>query len=113
MCWFASRCTLTHTCSYMYLFSIYTYIYIYIPIVEHCLQLQGEWHGLRRDMEDLLQSKDTLAKELSSMSQTGTYKPDVFRGHCTQRGSQGYLMMDMDLATAKRIPEFLWGESVK
>jgi lipopolysaccharide biosynthesis glycosyltransferase len=57
--------------------------------VEHCLEMAQQWHSLRSDLEaSLLElTNDELIKEGAS----GTYKPDVFHGHCDGDGDAHYL----------------------
>jgi hypothetical protein len=57
--------------------------------VEHCLEMAQQWHSLRSDLEaSLLElTNDEFIKEGAS----GTYKPDVFHGHCDGDGDAHYL----------------------
>jgi len=72
--------------------------------LDHCLDLVGKWHELRSDLEDQLfaLTKDTT---INSNGRSGKYKTDVFRGHCSEDGNDGYLSLAGKNATYERVVE--------
>ena len=57
--------------------------------LDHCMMLLQKWHAVRLDLETQLFN---LTGDSSIMDgTTGTYKSDVFLGHCTEDGFGGYL----------------------
>jgi hypothetical protein len=62
--------------------------------LDHCMKLQHMWHSLRLDLENQLFN---LTEDASIRDgATGTYKSDVFLGHCKDDGgdgNDGYLML--------------------
>ena len=69
----------------------------------HCLELQREWHKMRVDLEtQLLQ---LTGDETIRAGQNGTYKTDVFQGHCNGNGGSFYLNMSGRNETLRRISE--------
>ena len=71
--------------------------------VDHCLQLHREWHKLRKELEDLLY-KLTLDEMIPEGSE-GSYRSDVFLGHCNDDGNKGYLPMKGKVETFQRVQE--------
>jgi len=71
--------------------------------LDHCLMLHREWHKLRSELErDLFK----LTGDQTIFDSTkGTYKDDVFMGHCNEDGNEGYLLMTGTDETFKRIDE--------
>ena len=67
------------------------------------MMLQNMWHSLRSELENELfkLTGDTTIKEASN----GTYLPDVFLGHCTENGNDGYLQMTSKPETFSRFSE--------
>jgi hypothetical protein len=68
-----------------------------IPIdsvhLDHCMMLQTVWHTTRRDLERQLQPLVAAwnASAVVDTSLQGTYKPDVFQGHCRDNGGDYYV----------------------
>ena len=75
--------------------------------VDHCLQLAKVWHDYRTDLETKLLK--LTGDDGIGAGQTGTYMPQVFGGHCTELGPQGYLPMGASKESLKRVRE-LYGE---
>jgi hypothetical protein len=57
--------------------------------LDHCLQLMTAWHRMRDDLETKL-LKLTKDKSIDG-GRNGTYKSDVFFGHCRGNGGENYL----------------------
>ncbi|GKY99674.1 hypothetical protein MPSEU_000921400 [Mayamaea pseudoterrestris] len=80
-------------------------------ILTHCMELQRVWHDYRSDLEQqllTLQSNDgnVHAANAISKGQSGNYMRDVFQGHCTSNGGQGYMPIGgHDSVIMRRIPE--------
>lgn len=57
--------------------------------VDHCMMLLEKWHSVRLDLENKLfdLTGDTSIREGS----IGNFKKDIFHGHCTEDGFDGYL----------------------
>lgn len=62
--------------------------------LEHCVELTTKWHVVRKDLEDKLYSL-TNDKGIFE-GHAGTYRPHIFRGHCTGEGSPGYTSIKGD-----------------
>lgn len=70
---------------------------------DHCLEMAQAWHSLRSDLEE---SMYNLTKDESiHAAATGTYRKDIFQGHCTDDGSSHYLNIGGSPETRKRIHE--------
>ena len=72
-------------------------------LVDHCLELQRQWHNTRNDLEDRLHRLTGDSSILESRS--GKYFPDVFQGHCTNFSSSGYLRIVGKNESFRRVPE--------
>jgi hypothetical protein len=57
--------------------------------VEHCLLMAQQWHALRSDLESSLYNL-TMDDSIKSGS-TGSYRRDIFQGHCQDDGAEHYL----------------------
>jgi hypothetical protein len=70
---------------------------------EHCMEMLTEWHTIRTDLEYQLYqlTGDTTIHH----GQIGTYKPNVFQGHCTENSGSGYIQISATKETIQRIPE--------
>ena len=79
------------------------------------MELQGAWHGLRQDLEELIQTQATKAGITlpSTMKNrpAGSYLPNTFLGHCSQAGADGYHAMEMNLDILAQIPALIWGDT--
>lgn len=71
--------------------------------LDHCLELVHQWHDLRKDLEDQLFA---LSKDESIRNGTkGSYRVDVFNGHCKGDGNDNYLLLAGSSETFRRIHE--------
>lgn len=70
---------------------------------DHCLELVSVWHNVRYDLETKLlgMTGDATIKD----GQEGSYKAEVFRGHCKGNGAAHYLALSGKQTTLQRIPE--------
>ena len=71
--------------------------------LDHCMMLLQKWHSLRFDLENKLfnLTGDSSIREGSN----GTYKADVFLGHCSDDGYSGYLKLAVKNETFSRFSE--------
>lgn len=60
--------------------------------VEHCLEVNGHWHEMRRDFESTL--LNAASTGVAKVGYQGKHKPKVFQGHCSAEGTDGYLPID-------------------
>jgi hypothetical protein len=70
----------------------------------HCLELQGIWHGVRRDLEAKLYNL-TNADTIREAGQAGDYLSHVYGGHCHSYGANGYLKIAASVRTMQRVPD--------
>ena len=56
---------------------------------EHCMDVARKWHSMRTDLEQQIQ--DLTGDDKILEGKRGQYKADVFLGHCSEDGQQGYL----------------------
>jgi hypothetical protein len=70
----------------------------------HCLELQGIWHGVRRDLEAKLYDL-TNADTIREAGQAGDYLSHVYSGHCHSYGANGYLKIAASVRTMQRVPD--------
>ena len=75
-------------------------------VKEHCLELLKVWHNYRKDLEERLLAV-TGDEKIRTRTQVGTYKPDVFQGHCHGNGGEHYLSLSagIDPTTLSRMKE--------
>ena len=73
----------------------------------HCMEVIQLWHAMRTDLEvTLLQC---TGKSAISDGQKGSYKQDVFMGHCDKNGADGYLPIAMaEEIFTPQISEKIW-----
>eukprot|EP00984_Skeletonema_dohrnii_P025686 scaffold14865_cov114-Skeletonema_dohrnii-CCMP3373.AAC.4 len=57
---------------------------------DHCMQVAKTWHEMRNDLEQQIVALTGNDKVLSE-GQKGSYKKDVFMGHCDADGQSGYV----------------------
>jgi hypothetical protein len=57
--------------------------------VDHCYAMHAKWHAVRTDLETYLIAL-TDDEEVQN-GQVGSYKRDIFQGHCTGPGIQNYI----------------------
>lgn len=72
--------------------------------LEHCLELVRRWHDLRADFEGQLYEL-TKDETIQSDGMGGTYRQDIFRGHCTGDGNKHYLLLAGSKESLKRSQE--------
>lgn len=60
--------------------------------LEHCMVLHQLWHSLRIDLENKLFDL-TGDQSILSEGRNGTYRSEVFRGHCYDDGAHGYVRL--------------------
>ena len=71
--------------------------------VSHCHELIEKWHALRLDFEEKL---FLLTGDLSIRNgNSGTYKEDIFQGHCQGEGNDGYLQVSASEEALRRSSE--------
>jgi hypothetical protein len=71
--------------------------------LDHCMELVGHWHELRTDFENQLFE---LTKDESIKSAVnGTYKPEVFQGHCSGDGNEYYHLIAGKPESFQRVKE--------
>ena len=71
--------------------------------IEHCYELNRHWHELRADFEKklyLLTKDETISK-----GTIHSYKQDIFLGHCSTDGNDGYQLISAKDETFKRVDE--------
>ena len=71
--------------------------------IEHCYELNRHWHELRADFEKKLLSL-TQDKTILKGTTHG-YKQDIFLGHCSMDGNDGYQVISAQDETFKRVAE--------
>ena len=59
--------------------------------LDHCLDLVREWHSMRSDLEIMLFSSNKETLENLFKGTHGSYKCDVFQGHCENDGDDFYI----------------------
>lgn len=71
--------------------------------LDHCMQLLTVWHDYRTDLEKKLLALTGDDEVLSG--QIGSYKRDVFQGHCKGNGGSQYIPLSIQPVMRKRLPE--------
>lgn len=71
--------------------------------LEHCYMLNRHWHELRSDFEKKLYA--LTGDETIFDSTRYDYKKDVFLGHCSQDGNEGYHVLSGTNETFQRVSE--------
>lgn len=71
--------------------------------LDHCMKLVRKWHELRLDLENQLY--DLTGDESIRHGSNGTYKSDIFLGHCNEDGNDGYILLSGKEDSIRRIPE--------
>jgi hypothetical protein len=69
---------------------------------DHCMELLRVWHDVRIDLE--MKLYELTADETVLQGQSGSYKRDVFQGHCKGNGGNQYITLQGQPETFKRIP---------
>jgi hypothetical protein len=72
--------------------------------LDHCMELLTVWHGMRSDLEQKLAAL-TGDSTVVEVGQKGTFKKQVFQGHCTENGGSGYVPLSGKPETLKRLSE--------
>jgi hypothetical protein len=67
--------------------------WVLIAYEEHCMELQSLWHLLRLDLEREILSLTGNASMLRGSM--GTYKKDIFQGHCLGEGGDNYTSIQL------------------
>jgi hypothetical protein len=70
--------------------------------LDHCMELLMVWHQHRADLENKLQA---LTGGKAIANQTGEYKREVFKGHCTGNGPEHYILLSEKQDSLQRIAE--------
>lgn len=74
---------------------------------DHCMQVAHKWHEMRTDLEQcILNITGGDAKILDG--QAGSYKKDVFMGHCSEDGGGGYLPIGASDKAIRMVGAKLW-----
>jgi hypothetical protein len=68
------------------------------------MELLTVWHGMRSDLEQKLAAL-TGDSTVVEVGQKGTFKKQVFQGHCTENGGSGYVPLSGKPETLKRLSE--------
>ncbi len=71
--------------------------------LDHCMELLTVWHNMRTSLETQLY--ELTGDEVIQEGQVGTYKNQVFHGHCKANGQSHYLPLRMKPESRKRIKE--------
>jgi hypothetical protein len=71
--------------------------------LDHCFELVRRWHDLRTDFENQLY--DLTKDETIKSGVNGTYKPEIFQGHCDGDGNEHYKLISATKETFKRVQE--------
>ena len=71
--------------------------------LEHCYTLNRHWHELRQDFERKLYS--LTGDETVLEGAQYDHKKDIFLGHCSEDGNDGYHMISGKDETFKRVSE--------
>ncbi|KAL9189634.1 hypothetical protein ACHAXT_009309 [Thalassiosira profunda] len=73
---------------------------------EHCMKVSRTWHEMRTDLEGKIANVTGDAAVLEG--QTGSYKEDVFMGHCKDDGQAGYLPIVASKEIMRQVAEKVW-----
>ena len=65
--------------------------------VDHCMILIEKWHAARKDFENQLFAL-TKDESINGFS-TGSYKTDLFHGHCNGEGAANYTALSLNQET--------------
>jgi alpha-N-acetylglucosamine transferase len=71
--------------------------------LDHCMELQMIWHSFRADLEKKLE--ELTGDKTVRNGQAGSYKKDVFHGHCNGNGGKQYVRLAGKPETLKRLPD--------
>ena len=65
---------------------------------DKCMEIIQQWHLLRAELEDMaMRSPSADASQLAKQWRSGTYKEEVFRGHCHGNGQSKYIPLSRDV----------------
>lgn len=70
---------------------------------DHCMDLVRKWHDIRTDLENQMYA--VTNDETIAAGRNGTYKPNIFQGHCNGDGSQHYLGLAGTRETFQRMKQ--------
>eukprot|EP00560_Eucampia_antarctica_P001940 CAMPEP_0197833114 /NCGR_PEP_ID=MMETSP1437-20131217/17796_1 /TAXON_ID=49252 ORGANISM="Eucampia antarctica, Strain CCMP1452" /NCGR_SAMPLE_ID=MMETSP1437 /ASSEMBLY_ACC=CAM_ASM_001096 /LENGTH=905 /DNA_ID=CAMNT_0043436955 /DNA_START=312 /DNA_END=3029 /DNA_ORIENTATION=- len=71
--------------------------------LDHCMGLVKKWHELRLDFEESLLALTSDSSIRDGMK--GSYKQDIFLGHCNDEGNDGYLKLSASDEILRRSSE--------
>mmetsp|Transcript_6430 Transcript_6430/g.10458 ORF Transcript_6430/g.10458 Transcript_6430/m.10458 type:complete len:502 (-) Transcript_6430:2036-3541(-) len=77
---------------------------------DHCMEVARTWHEMRNDLEQKIVALTGNDKVLSE-GQKGTYKKDVFMGHCDADGQIGYVPIAVSKEDVAITVKNIWKES--
>ncbi|KAL7498825.1 hypothetical protein ACHAWT_010788 [Skeletonema menzelii] len=77
---------------------------------DHCMEVARTWHEMRNDLEQKIVALTGNDKVLSE-GQKGTYKKDVFMGHCDADGQIGYVPIAVSKEDVAITVKKIWKES--
>jgi len=74
---------------------------------DHCMEVISKWHEMRTDLEEKLYR--ITGKSSVKDGQKGSYKNEIFMGHCEDDGQQGYLpIASGDVIFTSDVSEKIW-----
>lgn len=73
--------------------------------LDHCLDLVREWHSMRSDLENMLFGSNKEVPETLYKGTHGSYKRDVFQGHCENDGDDFYIPLGGNATTTNELVE--------
>lgn len=78
---------------------------------DHCMEVVRKWHAMRSDLE--VRVLDSMGKNattggLLQEGQVGSYMTDVFMGHCSANGPEGYLPISLTKDMWVQMSDVIW-----
>ena len=73
---------------------------------DHCMEVVRKWHEMRTDLEQKIAELSGDDKVLEG--QSGSYKKDVFMGHCSENGQNGYLPIAASKEVMMEVAQKIW-----
>jgi len=70
------------------------------------MEVVRKWHEMRADLEQKIADITGDTKVLDG--QSGSYKKDVFMGHCSQNGQDGYLPLVASKEVMSKVAQAIW-----
>ena len=75
---------------------------------DHCLEVVRRWHQMRLDLERRVLN---ITGNLTVLEgQVGNYTADVFMGHCSTNGPEGYLPISVTKEVLLQIADVIWND---